>query len=101
MMKNPFPHKKTRTIIIGIVMLSIIVLSLAGYSNGQSSRTQVGALETTMTPAGLINATQTPVVQHEPDVTFGIVLAGILLVVVILFGTLHATRGFQKPPRVP
>jgi hypothetical protein len=27
------------------------------------------------------------------------VLAGVLLMVVILFGTLHATRGLRTPPR--
>jgi hypothetical protein len=99
-MNNPLSPQKIRTIIIGIVMLCIIVVGLTSQSNGQLSKAQAEALQTTVTPSVLISETPTPTVQHEPDVTFGILLAGILLMVVILFGTLHATRGLQKPPRV-
>jgi|GEM_PF-5720567 len=100
-MKKPLTPKTAQMIFIGITALIIIVASLAWHSSGQSSKIQVEALQTTMTPSAPTLATPLPPVKHEPDVTFGIVLAGILLVVVILFGTLHGTRRFQKPPRVP
>ena len=93
--------QRIRTIIIGFALLCIIVVSMTWHSDGQSSKAQAEALQTTTTPAALVSQTPMPSVQHEPDVTFGIVLAGILLMVVILFGTLHATRGLRKPPRVP
>jgi hypothetical protein len=86
---------------MGLVILCIIVGNLTMQSHERSGEVQAKALQATMTPSVLTSATPTPMVQHEPDVTLGIVLAGILLVVVILFGTLHATRGLRKPPRVP
>ena len=44
-----------------------------------SSKAQAEALQTTMTPSVLISETPTPTIQHELDVTFGIVLAGNLI----------------------
>jgi hypothetical protein len=100
-MNNSLSPQKIKAIFIVIVMLCIIVVSLTLHLNGQSGEAQAKALQITMTPSALISVTPTTMVQHEPDVTLGIILAGILLMVVILFGTLHATRGLRKPPRVP
>ena len=100
-MNNQLSPQKIRTIFIGFVILCIIIVSLTVHLNGHSGEAQAEALLITLTPSALVNATPMPSIQHEPDVTFGIVLAGILLMVVILFGTLHATRGLRKPPRVP
>jgi len=94
------PPWKIKTTIIALVILCIFGVSLISHSNGQSGGAKAEALQTTMTPSTIISETPTPIVQHEPDVTLGIVLVGALLMVVIIFGTLHATRGLKKPPRM-
>jgi hypothetical protein len=98
--------KVKRTITAGvlrIILAALAILCLLGVgfisTTGNSSVKDTGGLAPTLTPD---NLTGEPLsvseVAHEPDVTLGIVLAGVLLMVVILFGTLHATRGLRPPP---
>jgi hypothetical protein len=77
---------------IGVLLSVLISGQLFGI---RAQDIQQTSIPTTMTlsPTKIIN------VEKEPDVTVGIILAGALLMLVIVLGTLLATRGSEKPPR--
>ncbi|MBN2258561.1 MAG: hypothetical protein JW704_12225 [Anaerolineaceae bacterium] len=78
-------------LVLGVILIALISGKLTGI---QPHGTQL-----TVTPTAMSQGTpEAQIVEHEQDVTVGIILAGVMLILVILFGTLFATRGPQKPP---
>jgi uncharacterized membrane protein len=100
-MNKSFTPWKIRCAVVALVILCIIGVSLITHSNVQSGGAKVGSFQIAGTPGAIMEETPFPIDQHEPDVTVGIVLVGSLLMVVIIFGTIHATRGLRKPPHKP
>jgi hypothetical protein len=99
MKKYLFPGKM-KAILAALAILCLLGVSYVSLSVGGSGATNAAAFQESATPFAIQSGT--PVVTdipQEPDVTLGLVLAGILLMVVILFGTLYATRGTGNPPR--
>ncbi len=95
----PRTFSKGVPLILIICIIGVILLFLtAGQSPRQPARHLVSTFTASVTPEG-INAVAT--LETEADVTNGLILAGALLIVVILLGTLHATWGLIKPNRSP
>ncbi|MGA9397250.1 MAG: hypothetical protein WBV22_03230 [Anaerolineaceae bacterium] len=74
---------------------SILLLLTAGQAPRNTTQSTIVAITQSVTPDQKEAA---PNLQEEIDVSNGIILAGALLIVVIISGTLHATWGLRKPP---
>ena len=87
---------KGRSLILILCALGAILFLL---TVGQSPRSLAQATIVTITPSVTPDeAEAVPNPQTEIDLSNGIILAGALLIVVIILGTLHATWGLRKPP---
>jgi|WetSurSiteA1Bulk_404760.scaffolds.fasta_scaffold84942_2 hypothetical protein len=97
--KNTISPGKMRSILAVLAILCLLGVGFISLTVGISTGEASKGLQITSTPgelqSGTPSITEKP---NEPDVTIGLVLAGVLLMVVILFGTLHATRGLKPPP---
>ena len=98
-MKKTPTTENMRVILATLAIFCLLGAGFIPLSRGYPPSHTIAGLQLTSTPdSTAIVATPTTTAAHEPDVTIGLVLAGVLLMVVILFGTLHATRGLRKPP---
>lgn len=97
--KSTITPGKMRAILSTLAILCLLGVGFISLATGNSSDKGASGFVPTSTHdvllSGTPSSTGTP---NEPDVTLGLVLAGVLLMVVILFGTLHATRGLRTPP---
>lgn len=81
-----------------VIILIAIGASVLPLTAGQSPHQPAQSTMATITLSVMPEATKiasNP--QAESDVTNGLILAGALLILVILLGTLHATWGLRKP----
>jgi hypothetical protein len=89
-----------RVILASLAIFCLLGVGFISVTAGNSSGKEPAGYALTSTPNAFLSGTPTATAAaKEPDVTLGLVLAGVLLMVVILFGTLHATRGLRTPPR--
>lgn len=95
-MKNINPRKIWSAIFI-IILCIIFIGSYIYQPVAQSRNVKAEVLLATVTQTLATDLPPLPIAENEPDVTAGIILVGSLLVLVIIFGTLHATRGQGKP----
>jgi hypothetical protein len=91
---------KMKVILASLAILCLLGVGFVSLTAGNSSGKETAGFALTSTPDALLSGTPTATggLPNEPDVTLGLVLAGVLLIIVILFGTLHATRGLRTPP---
>lgn len=82
-----------------ILILFVVGATLILFTAGSSPHHTAPVLTITNTSSATFRATANPPnPQPELRVSDGIILAGSLLVLVIITGTIHATRGLKKPP---
>ncbi len=93
--------EKMRVILASLAILCLLGVGFISLTAGNTSSKETAGFALTSTPDAFISGTPTATgASNEPDVTVGLVSAGVLLMIVILFGTLHATRGLRTPPRL-
>jgi hypothetical protein len=99
-MKNITSSEKIRVFLTILAIIGMLGVGFISLSNGNPGEVKASVFQVSATPTNLKDGTPPATeLAHEPDVTLGLVLAGALLMVVILYGTLHATRGQRNPPR--
>jgi hypothetical protein len=97
--KSAITPGKMRVILSTLAILCLLGLGFILLATGNPTDKGSSGFASTSTHDALLSSTPTTTgAPNEPDVTLGLVLAGVLLMVVILFGTLHATRGLRTPP---
>lgn len=87
--------KGVSLILIFCFIGAVLLLLTASQFPRHSTQPTIVAITQSVTPDETETATNSPT---ESEVTNGIILAGALLIVVIILGTLHATWGLKKTP---
>ena len=97
--KNTITPGKPGIIFALLAILCLLGVGFISLATDGSASGEIAGFDLSATPDLLQSGTPSVTEAiREPDVTPGLVLAGVLLMVVILFGTLHATRGLKHPP---
>jgi len=97
--KNTITPGKPGIILAILAILCLLGVGFISLATGDPASGEIAGFDLTATTGVLQSGTPSVTeATREPDVTPGLVLAGVLLMVVIIFGTLHATRGLRHPP---